>query len=91
MSLETDLWAINNPAVARMARARLAAAEQILKPLNVKPEVMAAVRRYFTLTPPPFPDWSKIPHMGEATELFRPRFEQISRLAATLIETGAVQ
>lgn len=90
MSFESNLWAINNPAVARMARARLAAVEQILAPLDVKPEVMATVRRYFTLTAPPFPNWPAVPHIYEATALFSPRWEQINKLADALIESGVV-
>jgi hypothetical protein len=81
---------LNYPGVVLRAKARLAAFEQILAPLDLDADTMAGVRKYMTLTAPPYPDWPNLRNMGNTWGVLRQYWEAADKLATALIESGAV-
>lgn len=80
----------NSPATVRYAKARLMAFEQILAPLHLDDATMRGVRKYLTLTPPPYPDWPNLRNIGDTWAVLGRYWEQSSKLAKALIESGVV-
>ncbi len=80
---------LNYPGVVLRAKARLAAFEQILKPLDLDAATMAGVRRYLTLAAPPYPNWANV-CKGNTWGVIGRYWEAADKLASALIESGAV-
>ncbi len=80
---------LNYPGVVLHAKARLAAFEQIMATLDLDDATVAGVRKYMTLTAPPYPVWADV-CKGNTWGAIGRYWEQADKLATALIESGAV-